>query len=177
VKQMLNNGDVLVYMATVAPSPIADMVGRCIKAKFMEFVFTRENKVRPFVYIVDEAHRFITAGESDGEQSLLDRCRAYRTIVVLATQSIASMQVKLDEGLGFAGAALQVMLNNCGNSLYFRSTDIATQDNVQARIPQCPVQGRPHVIRVRPLTSLAPGSCYALRANGKWGLFHVHLRQ
>jgi hypothetical protein len=50
-------------------------VGRCIKVKFMQFVFTPENKARPFAYIVDEAHRFVTAGEQDGEQSLLDRCR------------------------------------------------------------------------------------------------------
>ncbi|HMD21840.1 MAG TPA: type IV secretory system conjugative DNA transfer family protein [Alloacidobacterium sp.] len=175
VREMLNRGDVLVYIPTVSPSAIADMVGRCIKAKFMEFVFTRANKVRPFAYIVDEAHRFITAGESDGEQSLLDRCRAYRTMVVLSTQSIASMQVRLDGGIGFGGAALQVMLNNCGNALYFRSSDIATQQSVEARIPQCPVIGRPHVVKVRPLTSLGTGSCYALRANGTWGLFQVHL--
>jgi hypothetical protein len=35
--------------------------------------------------------------------------------------------------------------------------------------------GRPHVIKVRPLTSLATGSCYALRADGGWGLFQVQL--
>ena len=175
VREMLDRGDVLVYMPTVSPSPIADTVGRCIKAKFMEFVFTRANKVRPFAYIVDEAHRFITAGESDGEQSLLDRCRAYRTVVVLSTQSIASLKVRLEGNAVVGASALQVMLNNCGNALYFRSSDISTQESVQARIPECPVQGRPHVVKVRPLTSLGTGSCYALRANGTWGLFQVHL--
>jgi hypothetical protein len=32
-----------------------------INSKFFEFAFERENKVRPFFYVVDEAHRFITA--------------------------------------------------------------------------------------------------------------------
>jgi hypothetical protein len=31
------------------------------------------------------------------------------------------------------------------------------------------------VIKVRPLATLPVGSCYALRANGSWGLFNVHL--
>ena len=53
---MLDRGEVLVYMPTVSPSAIADMVGRCIKAKFMEFVLARDNEVLPFAYIVDEAH-------------------------------------------------------------------------------------------------------------------------
>jgi hypothetical protein len=175
VREMLDRGDVLVYIPTISPSAIADTIGRCIKAKFLEFVFTRANKVRPFAYIVDEAHRFITAGEQEGEQSLLDRCRAYRTLVVLATQSIASMKVRLDASGNSGSAALQVMLNNCGNALYFRSPDITTQENVQARIPDCPISSRPHVIKVRPLTSLATGGCYALRANGTWGLFQVQL--
>jgi hypothetical protein len=96
-------------------------------------------------------------------------------MVVLSTQSIASLKVRLEGSAAFAGSALQVMLNNCGNALYFRSSDIATQESVQARIPDCPMAGRPHVIKVRPLTSLATGSCYALRADGGWGLFQVQL--
>lgn len=174
VQEMLNRGDVLIYIPTVSASAIADTVGRCIKAKFMEFVFTRPNKVRPLAYVVDEAHRFITAGEQDGEQSLLDRCRAFRTIVILSTQSIASMKVRLEGGI-LGTSALDVMLNNCGNALYFRSSDTVTQDNVRARIPECPVPDRPHVVKVRPLTSLPTGSCYALRANGSWGIFQVRL--
>jgi hypothetical protein len=30
-------------------------------------------------------------------------------------------------------------------------------------------------VKVRPLTSLGVGNCYALRCNGTWGLFQVHL--
>jgi hypothetical protein len=110
VKQALEDGDLVVY-APSGSSPIADMVGRCLKSKFFEFAFQRANKVRPFFYVVDEAHRFLTAGSQDGEQSLLDRCRAYRTGVVLATQSIASMIYRLGHVPGGGKSALQIILN------------------------------------------------------------------
>jgi DNA helicase HerA-like ATPase len=86
------------------------MVGRCLKSKFFEFAFERENKVRPFFYVIDEAHRFLTSGAQDGEQSLLARCRAYRIGVVLATQSIASIAYRLEQTpTGKNG--LQMLLN------------------------------------------------------------------
>jgi len=167
----------VVYIPTAIASPIADTVGRCLKSKFFEFAFSRQNKVRPFFYVVDEAHRFLSSGEQDGEQSLLDRCRAYRTGVVLSTQSIASMAYRLESAIGGGFNALQIMLNNCGNALYFRTSDIQTQDNLRQRIPDPPVRDRPHVIKVRPLATLPVGNCYALRSNGSWGLFQVHLNK
>jgi hypothetical protein len=172
VTDALNHGHLVIYVPNNT-STIADMVGRCLKSKFFEFAFVRENKVRPFFYVVDEAHRFLTAGTQDGEQSLLDRCRAYRTGVVLATQSIAAMAYKLEGGAGRGKSALDMLLNNCGNALYFRTSDIQTKDNLIERIPMPPVLNRPHVLKVRPLTSLSVGSCYALRCNGTWGLFQV----
>ena len=48
-------------------------------------------------------------------------------------------------------------------------------ENLEQRIPGPPVPGRPHVLKVRPLTSLGVGHCYALRCNGTWGLFKVRL--
>jgi hypothetical protein len=56
VKRALERGDLVVY-TPLATSPIAEMVGRCLKSKFFEFAFERENKTRPFFYVVDEAHR------------------------------------------------------------------------------------------------------------------------
>jgi hypothetical protein len=89
VRNALNRGEVVVY-APKSASAISDVIGQCFKTKFFQFAFTRENLTRPFSYVVDEAHRFITSGREDGEQSLLDRCaRAYRTDVVLATQSFS----------------------------------------------------------------------------------------
>jgi len=174
VTDALNRGDLVVYVPKSA-SPIADMVGRCLKSRFFAFAFERENKVRPFFYVVDEAHRFLTAGEQDGEQSLLDRCRAFRTGVVLATQSIASMAYRLEACPAGGKNALQMILNNCANAMYFRTADIQTQENLQQRIPLPPVANHPHVVKVRPLTSLGVGHCYALRCNGRWGLFQVHV--
>jgi hypothetical protein len=170
VKDALNNGDVVVYGPKNA-SVVADIIGRCYKTKFFHFAFNRVNQTRPFFYIVDEAHRFLTSGREDGEQSLLDRCRAYRTGVVLATQSMSSMAYRLGDKF----TPLQIIVNNCGNSLYFRTTDTATQDNLMKRIPNAPVLGRPHVLQVRPLSSMGVGCCYALRPNGSWGLFQVQL--
>jgi hypothetical protein len=175
VKQVLDVGDVVVYIPTSGVSSIAETVGRCLKSKFFEFAFERANKVRPFFYVVDEAHRFISAGEQDGEQSLLDRCRAFRTGVILSTQSIASMAHKLQGAMDGGRNALDIMLNNCGNALYFRTSDIRTQENLRERIPRCPRADGLHVISVRPLTTLPVGSCYATRCNGKWGLFQVRL--
>ncbi len=174
VTDALNRGDLVVYVPCDASS-IADMVGRCLKSKFFEYAFVRENKVRPFFYVVDEAHRFLTGGAQDGEQSLLDRCRAYRTGVVLATQSIAAIAYRLEQCKTSSKNALDMLLNNCGNALYFRTPDIQTKENLRERIPFAPVPNRPHVLQVRPLTSLSVGSCYALRCNGTWGLFQVHL--
>jgi hypothetical protein len=176
VTDALNQGHLVVYVPK-GTSPIADMVGRCLKSKFFAFAFERANKVRPFFYVVDEAHRFLTAGAQDGEQSLLDRCRAYRTGVVLATQSIASMAYRLEQCPGGGKNSLQMVLNNCGNAMYFRTPDIQTQENLQQRIPGAPAPGRPHVVKVRPLTSLGVGKCYALRCDGSWGLFQVRLRK
>jgi hypothetical protein len=175
VKTALDEGHIVVYVPTTRPSSVADIVARCLKAKFFEFSFERENKVRPFFYVVDEAQRFITAGAQDGEQSLLDRCRAFRTGVVLATQSMASLAYRLETARGGGRNALQIILNNCANALYFRTSDVLTQEHLRERIPEAPVQGRPHVVKVRPLTSLPRGSCYALQANGSWGIFQVHL--
>jgi hypothetical protein len=177
VRECLNEGHVVVYSPTGKPSSVSDSVARCLKTKFFEFSFERENKIRPFFYVVDEAQRFITAGAQDGEHNLLDRCRAFRTGVVLATQSIASLACRLQGAAGGGRNALQMILNNCANALYFRTTDIETQNNLMQRIPAAPVPNRPHVVKVRPLSSLGVGNCYALRSDGSWGIFQVKLEE
>jgi hypothetical protein len=85
-----------------------------------------------------------------------------------------SMAYRLDHSAG-GKSSLQIIVNNCGNALYFRTTDIQTQENVEQRIPGPPVPNRPHVVKVRPLSSLGVGQCYALRCDGTWGLFKVQL--
>jgi type IV secretory pathway TraG/TraD family ATPase VirD4 len=51
------------------------------------------------------------------------------------TQSIASMAYRLQNEPGGGKNALDIILNNCGNAMYFRTSDIQTQNNVQSRIP------------------------------------------
>jgi hypothetical protein len=53
MKQVLDAGDAVIYIPTSGVSSIAETVGRCLKSKFFEFAFERENKVRPFFYVVD----------------------------------------------------------------------------------------------------------------------------
>jgi hypothetical protein len=84
------------------------------------------------------------------------------------------MAYRLEHSQG-GRSSLHVILNNCGNALYFRTTDIRTQEDVEQRIPGPPVPNRPHVVKVRPLSSLSVGQCYALRCDGTWGLFKVQL--
>lgn len=51
---------------------------------------------------------------------------------------------------------------------------ISTRGSVKARIPECPVIGRPYVVNVQPLTSL--GARHRSEQTGT-GLFQVHLRE
>ena len=94
VRETIEDGKWLVYSPSGA-SPAVETVGRALKSKFFEFTFRRRNRLRPFVYACDEFHRFVTDDPESGEQNFLDRCRAFRGICVLATQSIASISVGL----------------------------------------------------------------------------------
>ena len=153
-------------------SAVATTIGRALKAGYFEGTFTRRDKQRPFFYIADEHHRLVDSHPVSGEQSFLDRCRAYRAICVLATQSVASLRYALAQATGDGAqgseAALEIMMANCGTKLFFRSTDTHTQDRLQKLLPTAPVQGRPHVAQVRPASTLRTGESYALLSDGGW---------
>ncbi len=157
-------------------SSITDIVGRCVKSKFFEFSFKREDRTRPLVYLCDEFQRYVTGDEESGEQSFLDRCRAYRVICMLATQSLASLRYALSvadtesAGPEAMDASLQILLNNTGNKFFFRSTDLATQRWLKEVVPSCHTGAKPHVLDVRPVSSLQVGECYTLLTSGKFGL-------
>ena len=51
------------------------------------------------MYAADEFHRFVTAGDSHGEQSFLDTCRSFNASCALSSQSIASIEHAL-AGMG-----------------------------------------------------------------------------
>lgn len=80
------------------------------------------------------------------------------------------MTYRLQNELGGAKNALDIILNNCGNAMYFRTSEIQTRNNVQSRILAPPMANRPHVMRVRTLASHVTRVYYALRCDGNQSL-------
>ena len=151
------------------------IVAKALKAAFFEAVLANRRRRQngqsmPLVgYVADEFHRFITSDRNHGEQSYLDTCRSFGAFCVLACQSIASMEhalagVENNETLN--RAAVSILLNNTGNKLFFRSTDRALFERVDQLCPGGGALGK--VTYVRPLSTLAPGECYASLSDGRF---------
>ena len=88
---------------------------------------------------------------------------------MLACQSIASIEHALARRGGGGvqdRAAVSIVWNNTGSKFFFRSTDPRTADRVDDLCPRLP--GLAPVTHVRPLSSLAPGECYAVLADGRF---------
>ena len=116
-------------------------------------------------YVADEAHRFVTCDAAHGEQSFMDACRSFGAFCVLATQSCSSLRHALGE-FGHGGEhAVEMLLANTATKLFFRSTDGTAQRYVRDLCPLTPA--RPCVADVRPLSTLRPGECYAVLADGR----------
>ena len=150
------------------------IVAKAMKAGFFESVLGNEARAagikKPLVvYAADEFHRFVTAGDSHGEQSFLDTCRSFNASCALSSQSIASIEHAL---AGMGGdyvqneAAVSVLLNNVGTKLFFRTTDEGTIGRIRTLCPTRP--GRPAVVDVRPPSTLSPGECYAALPDGRF---------
>lgn len=177
IREIRESGRWVVF-APSKRSTSVETVGRALKAKFFEATFRRSSTSldRPFFYFCDEFHRFVTSDPESGEQNFLDRCRAFRGICVLATQSVASLRHALGDAFSDpTGAALDVMIGNCGNKFFFRSTDLPTVGLLQNLIPGPKIPGRPHVVEARPTSTLSPGECYFMLSNGAWGRGKVSL--
>lgn len=151
------------------------LVAKALKARFFESVLADPDRrtgdpALPLVaYVADEAHRFVTSDATHGEQSFLDTCRSYGAACVLACQSIASLEHALAQGDGSSdrnSAAVSILWTNSGNKLFFRSTDSRTAQRVSEVAPSRP--GVADVTRVRPLSTLRPGECYAALADGRF---------
>ena len=151
------------------------LVAKALKASYFEAVRNDPDRVAgasdvPLVgYVTDECHRFVTSDLVHGEQSFLDTCRSFSAFCVLACQSISSVEHALSHGGGSRArdsAAVSVLWNNTGSKLFFRSTDPVTVGRVADLSPYRP--GLTSVTRVRPLSTLAPGECYAALADGRF---------
>ena len=154
---------------------IDNLVAIGLKALFFEAVLDDPDRVRggsdvPLVgYVADEFHRFATSDPVHGEQSFLDTCRSAGAFCLLACQSVASIEHALAHGPGNAvqnEAAVSILWNNTANKLVFRSTDPKTADRVNELCPYQP--GLAGVVRVRPISTLATGECYAVLADGRF---------
>ena len=151
------------------------LIAKALKACFFEAILNSdkrrsEGRSMPLVaYIADEFHRFVTSDRTHGEQSFLDTCRSFGAFCVLACQSISSLHHALAEDGGASasnGPAVSMLLTNTATKLIFRSTDPEVKAYVDELCPANP-RGR-KVTEVRPLSTLAPGECYAVTADGRF---------
>ena len=78
-------------------------------------------------YVADDFHRFITSDRVHGEQSFFDTCRSFGAFCVVASQSMSSLHHALggDSYTNKAEKAVEILLNNTGTKLFFRTTDSA----------------------------------------------------
>ena len=147
------------------------LIAKALKAAYFEAILgsvarSRASHGRPLVaYIADEAHRFVTCDAAHGEQSFMDACRSFGAFCVLATQSCSSLRHALGDSFGAGEHAVEMLLANTATKLFFRSTDGMAQRYVGSLCPLTP--GRPSVADVRPLSTLRPGECYAVLADGR----------
>ena len=138
-----------------------------LKQKFFESVFSRVDQRRPIGIVIDECQKFITNDSETGEQGFLDRCRAYRCLVVMATQSIASLRHALGSN-NAAQTAVEIVTTNTPTKFVFRTTDAETVSWLKSQLPAS-CDADPHVIDVRKPSSLKPGEAYYFLSNGAWG--------
>ena len=149
------------------------LVAMSLKALFFEAVLSDPDRVRggddlPLVaYIADEFHRFVTSDPLHGEQSFLDTCRSFGAFCLLASQSVASIEHALVHRGGTWAqndAGISIMWNNTATKLIFRSTDPNTTERVGNMYPG----SRDDLLRLRPLSTLRTGECYAALADGRF---------
>ena len=151
------------------------LVAMALKALFFEAVLGDPDRLRgdpdvPLVaYLADECHRFVTSDRVHGEASFVDTARSFNTFCVLACQSVSSLEHALSHGAGSHtrnSSAIAMLWNNTGNKIVFRSTCPRTAQRIDDLAPYRP--GLAGVTRVRPVSTLATGECYAVLADGRF---------
>lgn len=171
IPDLIEHGKVVLF----CPEPTEGhrVAAMALKQKFFESVFSRADQKRPIGIVIDECQKFITNDSETGEQGFLDRCRAYRCLVVMATQSISSLKHALGSNSA-AQTAIEIVTANTPSKFILRTTDVETVAWLKSQLPVAS-DGDPHVIDVRRPASLKPGEAYFLLANGTWGRRRAHL--
>ncbi len=168
-----NGGTVYVYQPLLGHGRDA-LVARALKAQFFEAVLSdpkrQENgsKMPLVAYVADEFHRFITSDVVHGEQSFFDTCRSFGAFCVVASQSMSSLHHALagDSFTNKDEKAVEILLNNTGTKLFFRTTDKALHETIDRLCPLTP--HLPKSTQVRPPSTLRPGECYAVVTDGRF---------
>ncbi|PUE55675.1 hypothetical protein B9Z37_03795 [Limnohabitans parvus II-B4] len=165
IQRIIDRGRIVVFQPSNSKG--ATIAARALKARFYAAVFSRQQMHRPVGIIVDEAHRFVTQDRISGEQALLDRCRSYRTNVVLATQSLKSLEHAMGSGVD-AKDAVRILVANTPSRWLMRSTEPDSSELLRQLLPPPPSSGM-HIADARPPSQLAPGEAYWLLSDGRWG--------
>lgn len=156
--RLLDEGRIL--LCQPESSQTGDFCARAIKAAFFQACLYRSELRRPIFYVVDEFQRFVTVEGDSAEMGFLDICRAYRVMVVLATQNYAGLLRRYGRA-----SDLECLLLNLPTILVFRTRDDMARTHLyQALRPVDP--HLPHVLDVRPIPQLATGECYYVSPRG-----------
>ena len=168
-----NGGTIFVYQPSLGYGKDT-LVARALKAQFFETVLSdverqkRGSEMPLVAYVADEFHRFITSDLVHGEQSFFDTCRSFGAFCVVASQSMSSLHHAL-AGNSYTNKdekAVEILLNNTGTKLFFRTTDAALHATIDRLCPMMP--DAPKATQVRPPSSLRPGECYAVVTDGRF---------
>ena len=151
------------------------LFARACKALYFESILGDEERavkggeMPSAAYIADEFQRFITVDREHGEQSFLDVCRSFGAFTVIACQSVANLQYALSEferDDSKRRSAIDIICNNTATKLFFRNSDKDTSERLDTICPAMP--GGEIVTRVRPLSTLGAGECYASFPDGRF---------
>ena len=176
-----DGGTIYVYQPQLGHGR-SPLIARVLKAVFFETVLgdarRQENGAdMPLVaYVADEFHRFITSDRVHGEQSFFDTCRSFGAFCVVASQSMSSLHHAL-AGASYTNKdakAVEILLNNTGTKLFFRTTDSALHETIERLCPLTP--SLPKVTQVRPPSTLRPGECYAVATDGRFLRCRIDLK-
>lgn len=161
IAELIDQGKVVLFCPE--PTVAHQVAAKAIKLKVYESVFDRESMEQPIFIVVDEAQTFLT----ESETNLIDKCRAYRAIVVVATQSIASLKHALGSTVA-AQLATEIFAANTPSKFVYRITDAETVAWLRTQLPP-PPDGGVHVVDARRPAGLKPGESYFILADGTWG--------
>lgn len=187
IKDSLLNRKIIIYSIPVKTIDAHILAATVIKKIVFRYSFEtyeerKKDAYNKIFYIADEFHRFVTGDSESGEQSFLDRCRSYSVSCILATQSIASILYTLSNidtrNENSTQKSLDIILNNVGTKLFFRSTDENTQKKLKTFLPPNPYErvDSGHVADVFTMSMLSRGECYFMTTSGKWGRTKIEIK-